>query len=270
MSMKLMYITNNPYKAKVAEKAGIDWIFIDLEKIGKDERQKNLDTVKSKHSIEDISKIKKNIISSELLVRINPIHNNTENEINEVISAGAEIIMLPYFKTKEEVDYFISKVNGRVKTCLLLETSEAVENLDSILELKNIDYIHIGLNDLHLSYKLNFMFEPVSNGTVERIIEKIKQKNIKYGFGGIAKIGEGTLPAERILAEHYRLGSQMVIISRSFTSKEDSNSRYEEDFIQGIQNLRNYENVLTTKDNKYFEKNKQKVKNIVNEIITTK
>src|SRR5699024_10626996 len=159
-------------------------------------------------------------------------------------------IMLPYFKTKEEVDYFISKVNGRVKTCLLLETSEAVENLDSILELKNIDYIHIGLNDLHLSYKLNFMFEPVSNGTVERIIETSKQKNIKYGFGGIAKIGEGTLPAERILAEHYRLGSQMVIISRSFTSKEDSNSRYEEDFIQGIQNLRNYENVLTTKDNK--------------------
>ena len=38
MSLNLMYITNNPEVAKIAEGVGVDWIFIDMEFIGKDSR----------------------------------------------------------------------------------------------------------------------------------------------------------------------------------------------------------------------------------------
>ena len=37
-----------------------------------------------------------------------------------------------------------------------------------------------------------------------------------FGFGGIARIGEGDLPSDKILGEHVRLGSTSVILSRTF------------------------------------------------------
>ena len=46
MSLKLMYITNKPEIAKIAENSGVDWIFVDQEVKGKEVRQTNLDKVK--------------------------------------------------------------------------------------------------------------------------------------------------------------------------------------------------------------------------------
>ncbi|MDE5587289.1 MAG: aldolase, partial [Bacilli bacterium] len=75
MPLNLMYITNNPAIAKIAEEAGVDWIFIDMEFIGKDNRQGGLDTVQNHHTIEDIRKVKDNLSKAKVLVRINPIHD---------------------------------------------------------------------------------------------------------------------------------------------------------------------------------------------------
>ena len=36
MPLKLMYITNNPQVARIAEDAGVDIIFLDMEYIGKE------------------------------------------------------------------------------------------------------------------------------------------------------------------------------------------------------------------------------------------
>ena len=72
MALKLMYITNNSDVALIAEKYGVDRIWIDLETLGKEERQHNMNTVKSKHSIEDIKRIKPLLTKSDMLVRIIP------------------------------------------------------------------------------------------------------------------------------------------------------------------------------------------------------
>ena len=141
MALKLMYITNQPEIAQIAEAADVDRIFVDLEYIGKEDRQGGKDTVMSKHTIDDVKAIAKVLSTAELLVRVNPIHEATEDytssqeEIDAVIAAGADILMLPYFKTVAEVQTFLSLVNGRAKTMLLLETPEAVEVLDDILML---------------------------------------------------------------------------------------------------------------------------------------
>ena len=55
--LKLMYITNRPEIAMIAESAGVDRIFVDMEFIGKAERQGGLDTVKSRHSIADVDDV---------------------------------------------------------------------------------------------------------------------------------------------------------------------------------------------------------------------
>lgn len=249
MALKLMYITNRPDVAQIAETAGVDRIFVDLEYIGKSNRQGGMDTVQSRHSLDDVKRISESISSAELLVRVNPIHDETENfvsseqEISVAIENGADIIMLPYFKCTDEVKRFISAVDNRAKTMLLLETPEAVELIDEILLIDGIDFIHIGLNDLSLGYGMKFMFELLADGTVEKLCTKIQEKKIPYGFGGIASIGKGDIPAEMIIQEHYRLGSTCAILSRSFCNvdKIDNINEIRATFINGIREIREFE-----------------------------
>lgn len=220
MALLLMYITNNPDVALIAEKNGVERIWIDLETLGKEERQKGMNTVKSQHSVEDIRLIKPLLSTSEMLVRINPWNDDSLQEIEDVINAGADIIMLPMWKTALEVKKFVQAVHGRCKTTLLLETREAVECLDEVLSNGGMDEIHIGLNDLHLSYGMTFMFELLADGTIDNLTKKIAEKGIPYGFGGIARLGGGDLPAEKVIMEHYRVGSTRAILSRSFCNTD--------------------------------------------------
>lgn len=247
--LKLMYITNRPDVARVAQAVGVDRIFVDMEYIGKDARQKGLDTVKSHHTVEDVKNLRPVLDKAELLVRVNPIHEATdeydasEDEINAVIDAGADIVMLPYFKTAEEVRRFIKAVGGRAKTMLLLETPEASKAVDEIVQIPGIDEIHIGINDMSLGLGMRFMFELLADGTVDRLFATIKAAGIPCGFGGIAKLGGGMLPAECVIREHYRLGSSFAILSRSFcnTTQIPEIERIEEVFRSGVKEIRDFE-----------------------------
>ena len=277
MYMKLMYITNNPVVARIAENAGVDWIFLDMEVIGKAFRQSGLNTVQNHHTVDDIKRIRKAIKKSKLLVRVNPIHDAVDNypsskdEIDASIEAGADILMLPYFKTVEEVKTFIHLVNGRVKTLLLLETVEAANLIDKILEVPGIDMIHLGLNDMHLELGMKFMFELLADGTVERLGDKIKAKGIPFGFGGIATLDGGALQGSMVLKEHVRLGSSMVIVSRSFCNTEiitDLNE-VKRIFDTGISDLRALEKETSQADAAYLEENRKAVVAAVNKIAGT-
>lgn len=273
MALKLMYITNRTDIAQIAESAGVDRIFVDMEIIGKSKRQGGMDTVQSAHTLKDVKAIRNSITKSELLVRCNPIHRDvkgfldTESEIDQIINNGADIIMLPYFKTKDEVEFFIKCVNKRVRTMLLFETPESVTNIDDILNLKGIDEVFIGLNDLSLGYKKKFMFELLADGTVEDICYRFRKKGIPYGFGGIAAIGKGMLPSEKIIKEHYRLGSTCAILSRSFCNVEKIHQieQISSIFINGIEEIRNLEEECE-KYCDFFEKNKNEIAKCVKEI----
>lgn len=269
MPLSLMYITNNPEVALIAEKVGVERIWVDLETLGKKERQKNMNAVLSNHTIEDVRAIAKVLTKSELLVRVNPWHVGSSDEIEAVIAAGAERIMLPMWKTPEEVDLFLKTVNKRVRTTVLLETKEAAECLDAVLENPLIDEVHIGLNDLHLSYGLTFLFEPLANGTVESLCKKCRAKGVPFGFGGIAKIGEGLLPAERIVMEHYRQGSTRAILSRTFCNAEEVGDQETIDRVFSIEinRLRDYEATLGAVDAETYEENKRIVTQIVEQIV---
>ena len=269
MPLNLMYITNRSDVAEIAQKYGVDRIWVDLETRGKEERQKNYDSVKSQHTVADIKAIKPHLTTSEMLVRVNPWYNGSPAEIDSVIDAGADIIMLPYWKTPKEVLNFIKAVNGRCKSVLLLETKEALECVDEVLAQGGFDEIHIGLNDLHLSYGMTFMFELLSDGTVEKLCNKFKAAKIPYGFGGIAKLGCGMLPAEKVIMEHYRLGSTRAILSRSFCdcAKIKDFAEIEQTFSENLKTLRAFESSLADKTPEDFAKNKAEVATAVDAIV---
>ncbi|MCI7017896.1 MAG: HpcH/HpaI aldolase/citrate lyase family protein [Prevotella sp.] len=275
--LNLMYITKRPEIARIAEEAGVDWIFVDMEFIGKDARQGGLDTVQNHHTVEDVKNVKAAVTKAKVLVRVNPIHEamadypSSEDEINATIEAGADIVMLPFFKTIAEVEQFIRIVGGRAKTCLLVETPEAALLLDDILNVDGIDMIHLGLNDLHLALGMKFMFELLSDGTVDRLASKIKAKGIPFGFGGVATLTGGAMPGSMVIKEHYRLGSSMVIVSRSFcnTDKITDLEEVHRIFQTGIADIRRLEEEAE-KAATYFSNNRRAVIDSVKDIIRNK
>lgn len=271
MPLKLMYITNQPEIALLAEQNGVDWVFVDLELNGKVERQGHLDTVISRHAVRDVSRLRAVLKHAELLVRVNPIFQGSRFEINEVINRGADVVMLPYYKTVDEIATFIELVDRRAGVCLLCETKEAVACMPDVLKLSGIDYVHIGLNDLHLSYGQSFLFEPLADGTVEAVTRQLQAAGIPYGFGGIARIGEGRLPAEKVLGEHVRLGSSLAILSRSFcnigaTGKFDA--RQAQMFQEGVWKIRVYEQQLEHATPEWLELNRLSLVSTVDAIAT--
>lgn len=276
MALKLMYITNRTDIAQIAESAGVDRIFVDLEYIGKSNRQGGMDTVQNHHTVEDVICIRDALDQAELLVRVNPIHDKTQDycssqeEIDAVIDAGADVIMLPYFKSADEVRTFIRIVDSRAKVMLLFETPESVENLDEILNLHGIDEVFIGLNDLSLGYGKKFMFEVLADGTVEQICLKFKQKKIPFGFGGIAALGKGMLPAEYVIREHYKLGSTCAILSRSFCNVNTIShmGTIGSTFVNGVREIREFEKECEHYA-EYFAANEREMRSRIEKIADT-
>jgi len=209
-------ITADPIFAAFAVDAGVDRIFIDTEILGKEDRQGHLNTVISHHTIDDVVRVRPVVPAGRLLVRINPLHPGSGAEIDSVIAAGADILMLPMFRRPDEVSAFIQLVRGRAKCCLLMETVGALASFESWVDTPGIDEVHVGLNDLHLEQKLDFMFEPLVNGQIDGLAGALRERHIPFGIGGVARVGEGTLPAELVLTEHARLGSTAAILSRAF------------------------------------------------------
>ncbi len=269
-----MYITNRPEIAQIVEEAGVDWIFVDMEFIGKDSRQGGLDSVQNHHTIDDVKNIRQAVNKAKVLVRVNPIHKGYEGypdskeEIDRTIRAGADIVMLPFFKSVREVKDFVEYVDNRAKTCLLVETAEAAMLLGEIVQTPGIDMIHIGLNDLHLELGMKFMFQPLTDGIVDEMTAKIKAKGIPFGFGGIARLNAGLLPGTNVLKEHYRLGSSMVIVSRSFCNTDIITDLDEvrQIFREGIKEIRSLEAEAQAAAN-YFTDNHKAVEKAVADIV---
>lgn len=212
----LIYIAHRNPHVWAADLAGVDRVMVDLETLGKYERQGHIDTLISSHSVNDVALVRSILKTASLMVRINPIHDESLAEIDAVIAGGAETVMLPMFTSVQEVETFVALINGRARVSLLLETAQALARAEQILSVNGIHEVHFGLNDLHLALQLRFMFELLAGGLVDHLANLCTRRGLKFGFGGIARPGQGLLPAESILIEHARIGSTQVILSRDF------------------------------------------------------
>ena len=260
--LETMIITNDEKESVFWEKAGVDIIFIDLEVLGKLERQGHIDSVKSNHSVNDIPKIKCLLTTARILVRVNPPHKNTRQELENVIEAGADIIMLPMFYSIQELLNVIEIIDGRCEFYPLIETPAAVKLVPDLINIKGIQGVHFGLNDLHLALGFSFMFEVMLWPEFITAITVLDDNDIFFGIGGVSRVGTGTLLSDVIIREHFRVGSQRVILSRSFKSEicSEEHAKIEIENIKRVyessidEDLLENQNVLKNKI-RYLSKN---------------
>lgn len=214
--LDLIQITNDPAFARRCDALEGVRLFVDLERLGKAGRQAGRHTFISNHEIADVGKIKSQLRRSRLMVRVNPVNPGTRDEVEAVLDGGADMLMLPMFKHPWELQDFVHLVGGRVPVVALLETAGALACVDEWITAPGLAEVYVGLNDLHLALGQRFMFEPLALGIVDRVAALARTRALDFGFGGIARLDEGLLPGRDVLAEHVRLGTRSVILSRTF------------------------------------------------------
>lgn len=270
--MQYLFITDCSEIAGYVDQCGVDRIFIDLEILGKVERQGGMDTVISRHKRENVKKVKQAVRHAEVLVRVNPLNSQSTDEIEFAIEEGADCLMLPMFRSLEEVEWFCQCVDSRAQVVPLVETVGAMNQLDQIVQIPGVSQIHIGLNDLHLDLELNFMFELMSNGMVEKMAAICKHANIPFGIGGVSTMDQGLVSGRMVLSEHARLGSEWVILSRSFhqnaTNLEELQTKL--DLQAEIQKVDQIYNTLLDRSELELEQDKRDLYQAINNIALNK
>ncbi|MFN3375357.1 MAG: aldolase/citrate lyase family protein [Burkholderiaceae bacterium] len=240
--IELIQITNDPEFAARCDRLPSMRLFVDLERHGKAERQAGRSTFISSHVLEDVGRVRAVLRHSRLMVRVNPLHERTAAEVDAVLDQGCDLLMLPMFEHAAALQEFCRIVDGRCPVVALLETAGALHSLDSWVGTPGLEEVFIGLNDLHVSLGLRFMFEPLASGVVESVAQTVRAAGLRFGFGGVARLDEGLLPGRLVLAEHLRLGSGAVILSRTFHRADGGGS-----FEQQVHKLREAERALVVR-----------------------
>jgi hypothetical protein len=211
--MKFMLFTNDDVLARAAAEATVDRLVVDLEKRGKYKRQHGYHLESNSQTVQDVARLR-HVVSIPILCRINPINHRSQLEIEAAIQAGAQVLMLPMFRERNEVKHFLERVGGRVATSLLFETPEAIDLAPNLRDLP-FDEAYVGLNDLAISLGMRFSYEILLSDVLDQLRACFYYK--PFGFGGITLLGKGTpLSTELILKEQARLRCTRVIIRRAF------------------------------------------------------
>jgi len=215
--------TADPGLARAADVAGVDRIGVDLERLGKLERQAARGTWISTHREEDLDALAPALSRARLFARVNPLNPDSEREIEAVLGRGAQVLMLPMFMSAGDADRFVRLVDSRATVVLLVEHATALEHLHEIVRVRGVDEVHIGLNDLAISLGLRNRWMALADGLLDGAAAIVRQAAIRFGLGGIGRAGDTSLPipADLIYAEYARTGATAAVLSRSFFAAGD-------------------------------------------------
>ena len=164
---------------------------------------------------------------------------NEPGIIMKILDLGALGIICPMINNKEDCEKFVSYcyysplgqrsfgpmralvkygndypkyANKQIITLAMIETEEAINNIDEILSVKNLDGIYIGPADMSISYGLEPKFD-VKTDPIYSNIKMIISKVNKYNK--IAGIHNGTT---KYAKEMLSLGYKFVTVSSDYRS----------------------------------------------------
>ncbi len=209
--------------ARRADAAGVQRIGVDLERLGKLERQRGRRTWISTHTIDDLAAIGTALTRARLFARMNPLHAGSPGEVEATLEAGAAVLMLPMVVSPGEVATFVRLVDARARVILLVERREAIDRLRDLVAVDGVHEIHLGLNDLALSLGLPNRWLVLASDIPTRVASCVLGAGLRFGLGGIGRVGDDTLPvsSDLIFAEYARTGASAALISRSFIGGSD-------------------------------------------------
>ncbi len=215
----LTALTADPARAQACDGAGVDRVGVDIERLGKRERQGHIaDARISSHTIDDLAVIAPLLHHAAAFIRVNPMHDGSAAEIERALAAGARTIMLPYFRHADAVRAFVDRVAGRAAPIVLLETAEAASRVAEIVAVPGLIEVMVGLNDLHRDLGLPSHFAVLCTTLIETVAGQVRDAGLGFGFGGVAHPDDMALPIapDLIYAQYARLGANAAWLSRSF------------------------------------------------------
>jgi hypothetical protein len=168
----LTLFSNDPVLAARADRALVDRIGIDLDRLGKHERQGPQYRI-SDHEPQDLIPLRAAVGRAKLFARTDPLHDGSQEQIDRLLELGAQVLMLPLFFHQDEAARFVDMVRGRALVSLLVETVAAAVRIHEIVRLGGVDEVFVGLNDLQLSLKLQSRFEVLAGSTVVAAYDRV-------------------------------------------------------------------------------------------------
>jgi 2-keto-3-deoxy-L-rhamnonate aldolase RhmA len=189
----------SPTVAELMARAGFDWLLIETE-------HNALDSAEIQHMLMAV-----NGTDTIPIVRVpssDPVF------IQRALDVGAMGIIVPMTKTEDEarsvvsatryppqgtrgfgplrashytLDYedYYYRANDNILVILILETREALENLEAIASVTGVDALYVGAFDLCISLGLNPMEQPHAEieAALERALAVGKEKGVAVGIG---------------------------------------------------------------------------------------
>jgi citrate lyase beta subunit len=245
---QLTLLTSDPALAAAADAAGIQRVGVDLERLNKAARQAGAENRISAQTVRDLRVVGGQLRSASLFVRINPLHDGTEAEIEEVLTAGAAVIMLPFFRSAAEVRRFVELIGGRARAAILVETSTALLRFWNILAVEGVDEITIGLNDLRHDFQVRSHFEVLGSPLIDVIARETHLRGLPLTIGGVGRPDDAAapMPVELVYAQYPRLGATGAWIARSFLRPKDPGNHLAADVAALRRRLDAWENASET------------------------
>jgi 4-hydroxy-2-oxoheptanedioate aldolase len=220
----------SPHVAELLSHAGYEWIIIEME-------HNALDYAEVEHILM--------AISSADTIPIVRVPSSDQVYIQRALDVGGMGILVPMVRTPEEAQAivnatryppdgvrglgglratrymadnsdYLARANDHILVAIILETKEAVENLEVIVSVPGIDVLYIGLWDLCASYGLDPMKMPHAemDEVVEYVLRVGRERGVAIGITtqdlrealerGITMLGYG--PDYRMLLQAAQAG----------------------------------------------------------------
>lgn len=214
----LTLMTSDAAHAAAADAAGVNRIGVDLEVLGKIERQQSRPSWIAGHTCDDLRRIGGALRHAELFARIHPFALGGRDELEQVLEAGARVVMLPMFRSAAQALEFVQAVGPRARPVLLLETVEAANDLPALLRSSDEFEIHIGLNDLGISRGHSSPFAMLVDPLLAQIAGQVRASGRALAIGRLARPFHPGMPVEAdlVVALTVILGAQGSFLSQYF------------------------------------------------------
>ena len=213
--INLFAFANNPASARAVVGAGATGVVVDWERRGKRARQAGADTQINADTPADLAAVR-GATPGVVRCRVNRWSPWTPAEIDLAIHLGADEILLPMVRRPEEVDAALNVVDRRCRLGILVETSDAVRRVDSLVT-RPLSRIYVGLNDRMIDRGGSSLFAPLVDGAVDRLAAATTAAGIPFGVAGLTRPEDGRpVPCRLVLGALARVGASFTFLRRSF------------------------------------------------------
>lgn len=210
--IEILLFSHDTAYATRAVAAGIDRVIVDWESRGKAERQAGCNTQINHATLNDLRSMRA-AVGERVICRINNVPGERVAECRLAVDNGAAEVWLPMVRNIAEIEECLVALDGRARMGLMVETREAMRLGRELAQLP-LSRAYIGLHDYSIDGGSRGLFDPITDGTLDRFRDDYPGA---IGFAGVTRPASGSpIPQRLLLAAMVRLGCAFGVARRGF------------------------------------------------------